>query len=191
MSPDDPTAEIARLEKRIARERKARREAENIAEKATRNLYETVQSVEKSNRELEELKRLLQREVMELSTPVISVWDRILALPVIGTVDSDRAQRMTESLLQAILDREAETVIIDISGVAVMDTLVAQHLIKTVQAARLMGARTIISGIRPETAQTLVHLGVNWQETKTRNTLRDALRLAISLLEASDSSTGL
>ncbi|MDB4973496.1 MAG: hypothetical protein JWN48_1837 [Myxococcaceae bacterium] len=131
-----------------------------------------------------ERQRLLERqrdEILELSTPVIQVWDRILALPVIGTLDSQRAARLTENLLQMIATQEAEFVIIDISGVPMIDTQVAQHLLKTVQGARLMGSESIISGVRPETAQAMVHLGIEMGSLRSRATLRDALQLALRL----------
>ena len=101
-----------------------------------------------------------QQEISELSTPVVELWDGVLALPLIGTLDSSRTQVVMENLLQAIVDQEAEIAIIDITGVPTVDTLVAQHLLKTIAAARLMGADCIISGIRPQIAQTMVHLGV-------------------------------
>ena len=102
-----------------------------------------------------------QQELLELSTPVVKLWDGILALPLIGTLDSARTQVVMESLLQRIVETGAEIAIIDITGVPTVDTLVAQHLLKTVAAARLMGADCIISGIRPQIAQTIVHLGVD------------------------------
>jgi len=131
-----------------------------------------------------ERERLVQKqrdEIMQLSTPVIQVWDRVLALPIIGTLDSQRAQRLTENLLQKISDEEAAIIIIDISGVPAIDSQVAQHLMKTIDGARLMGAESIISGVRPETAQAMVHLGVNIGNIRSRATLRDALQLAIRL----------
>lgn len=121
-------------------------------------------------------------EILELSTPVIQVWDKVLALPIIGTLDSDRAARLTESLLERIAEHQAEVVILDISGVPTIDTLVAQHLLKTVQAATLMGAVSIMSGVRPETAQAMVHLGIDIGQLKSRNTLRDALQLALQIV---------
>jgi rsbT co-antagonist protein RsbR len=120
-------------------------------------------------------------EILELSTPVIQVWERILALPIIGTLDSQRAARLTENLLQKIASDEAEFVILDISGVPMIDTQVAQHLLKTVQGARLMGAESIVSGVRPETAQSMVHLGIEIGSLRSRATLRDALQLALRL----------
>ena len=179
----DTEEEIARLKKRLARERAARVEAERIGEESTRKLYDTLQASQQTNAELQRIKKTLHEEILALSTPVVQIWDRIVALPLVGTLDSDRAQRMTESLLEEIVAREAEVVIVDISGVPVMDTLVAQHLISTVRAARLMGAKTILSGLRPETAQTIVHLGIDWSSIDARATVRDALRLAFRLLE--------
>jgi rsbT co-antagonist protein RsbR len=131
-----------------------------------------------------ERENLLQKqrdEIMELSTPVIQIWERILALPIIGTLDSQRAARLTESLLERISSEEAEFVILDISGVPTIDTQVAQHMLKTVQGARLMGAESIISGVRPETAQAMIHLGIELGSLRSRATLRDALQLALRL----------
>lgn len=120
-----------------------------------------------------------QQEMLELSTPVVKLWDGILALPLIGTLDSERTQVVMESLLQRIVDTGAEVAIIDITGVPTVDTLVAQHLIKTVTAARLMGADCIISGIRPQIAQTIVHLGVNLADIITKASLADAFAVAL------------
>lgn len=128
----------------------------------------------------EELIARQQQEMLELSTPVVKLWDGILALPLIGTLDSARTQIVMESLLQRIVETGSEVAIIDITGVPTVDTLVAQHLIKTVTAARLMGADCIISGIRPQTAQTIVHLGVDLADVATKATLADAFRLALS-----------
>ncbi len=121
-----------------------------------------------------------QQELLELSTPVVQLWDGILALPLIGTLDSARTQVVMESLLQKIVETGAAIAIIDITGVPTVDTLVAQHLLKTVAAARLMGADCIISGIRPQIAQTIVHLGVNLQNVITKATLADAFIVALS-----------
>jgi len=126
----------------------------------------------------EEMIRRQQQDLLELSTPVVKLWDRVLALPVIGTLDSARTQSVMEALLQAIVDEGAEIAIIDITGVPTVDTLVAQHLLKTVSAARLMGADCIISGIRPQIAQTIVHLGVSL-DVATKATMRDAFALAL------------
>jgi len=120
-----------------------------------------------------------QQEMLELSTPVVKIWDGILALPMIGTLDSSRTQVVMESLLQRIVETGSSVAIIDITGVPLVDTLVAQHLLKTVTAARLMGADCIISGIRPQIAQTIVHLGVDLAGVTTKATLADALALAL------------
>jgi rsbT co-antagonist protein RsbR len=120
-----------------------------------------------------------QQEMLELSTPVVELWDGILALPMIGTLDSARTQVVMETLLQKIVDTGAAIAIIDITGVPTVDTLVAQHLLKTVAAARLMGAECIISGIRPQIAQTVVHLGVDLQDVITKATLADAFAIAL------------
>lgn len=121
-----------------------------------------------------------QEELLELSTPVVKLWDGILALPMIGTLDSQRTQVVMESLLQRIVDTGSEIAIIDITGVPTVDTLVAQHLLKTVTAIRLMGADCIISGVRPQIAQTIVHLGLDLQGIVTKANLADALALALS-----------
>ena len=120
-----------------------------------------------------------QEEMLELSTPVVKLWDGILALPMIGTLDSARTQVVMESLLQRIVETGAEVAIIDITGVPTVDTLVAQHLLKTITAARLMGADCIISGIRPQIAATIVHLGVDLSAVITKATLADAFALAL------------
>lgn len=124
------------------------------------------------------------QQLLDLSTPVVRVWDRVVAAPLIGTLDSARAQVVMESLLQAIADDGALIAILDITGVPTVDTLVAQHLLKTVAATRLMGADCIVSGIRPQTAQTIVQLGINLSDVTTRSTLADALATAIDRVEA-------
>ena len=123
-----------------------------------------------------------QQELMELSTPVVTLWDGVLALPVIGTLDSSRTQVVMENLLQRIVETGALIAIIDITGVPTVDTLTAQHLLKTVAAARLMGADCIISGIRPQIAQTIVHLGVDLGTVVTKATLADAFTIALKRL---------
>jgi len=120
-----------------------------------------------------------QQEMLELSTPVVELWSGILALPLIGTLDSARTQIVMQNLLEAIVAKGADLAIIDITGVPTVDTLVAQHLLKTVAAARLMGAECIISGIRPQIAQTIIHLGVDLGSVVTKANLADALRLAL------------
>jgi rsbT co-antagonist protein RsbR len=120
-----------------------------------------------------------QQELLELSTPVVKLWNGILALPLIGTLDSARTQVVMENILQKIVDTGAAIAIIDITGVPTVDTLVAQHLMKTIAAARLMGADCIISGIRPQIAQTIVHLGVNLEDVTTKASLADAFVVAL------------
>jgi rsbT co-antagonist protein RsbR len=122
-------------------------------------------------------------EIAEISTPVIRVWDGILALPIIGTLDSSRTQVVMENLLQEIVESGSSIAILDISGVPAVDSLVAQHLIKTVSATRLMGAECIISGIRPEIAQTVVHLGIDLSQIETKASLASALKAAFALLQ--------
>ena len=123
-----------------------------------------------------------QQEMLELSTPVVTLWEGVLALPLIGTLDSARTQVVMESLLHRIVETGAGIAVIDITGVPTVDTLVAQHLLKTVAAARLMGADCIISGIRPQIAQTIVHLGVELQDVMTKSTLADAFAVALRRL---------
>ena len=120
-----------------------------------------------------------QKELLELSTPVVRLWENILALPLIGTLDSARTQVVMQNLLEAIVQTRSDYAIIDITGVPVVDTLVAQHLLKTVAAARLMGADCLISGIRPQIAQTIIHLGVDLSDVTTKATLADAFDLAL------------
>jgi rsbT co-antagonist protein RsbR len=136
-------------------------------------------TTEVNQKSREEVIARQQQEMLELSTPVVKLWEGILALPLIGTLDSSRTQVVMESLLQKIVETGAEVAIIDITGVPTVDTLVAQHLIKTVTAARLMGADCIISGIRPQIAQTIVHLGVDLGGVTTKASLADALSLAL------------
>ncbi len=136
-------------------------------------------TTEKSLDYRDEMIKRQQHELLELSTPVIQLWDGILALPLIGTLDSARTQVIMESLLQRITETGSIVAIIDITGVPTVDTLVAQHLLKTIAAARLMGADCIISGIRPAIAQTIIHLGVSLQDVVTKATLADALALAL------------
>ncbi len=130
----------------------------------------------------EELIRRQQEELLELSTPVVKLWDGILALPIIGTLDSARTQVVMESLLQAIVQTNSRVAIIDITGVPTVDTVVAQHLLKTVTAARLMGADCIISGVRPQIAQTIVHLGINLLDVTTKANMAAAFAVALQRL---------
>jgi len=127
----------------------------------------------------EEIISRQQQEMLELSTPVVELWKGILALPLIGTLDSARTQIVMQNLLEAIVANGADLAIVDITGVPTVDTLVAQHLLKTVAAARLMGAECIISGIRPQIAQTIIHLGVDLSSVVTKATLADAFQLAL------------
>ena len=120
-----------------------------------------------------------QQELLELSTPVVKLWDGVLALPIIGTLDSARTQVVMENLLQAVVSTNSRFAIIDITGVPTVDTLVAQHLLKTITAARLMGAECILSGVRPQIAQTIVHLGINLADVITKAKLSDAFALAL------------
>ncbi|HLK19322.1 MAG TPA: STAS domain-containing protein [Bryobacteraceae bacterium] len=120
-----------------------------------------------------------QAELLELSTPVVQLWEGVLALPLIGTLDSSRTQVVMQNLLDAIVKTRSDFAIIDITGVPVVDTLVAQHLLKTVAAARLMGAECLISGIRPQIAQTIIHLGVDLAGVITKATLADAFAIAM------------
>lgn len=139
----------------------------------------TIRTFQKSR---ESVIKRQQEELLELSTPVVKLWDGVLALPMIGTLDSQRTQVVMESLLQRIVDTGSEIAIIDITGVPTVDTLVAQHLLKTVTAIRLMGADCIISGVRPQIAQTIVHLGLDLQGVVTKANLADALALALKRL---------
>src|SRR5580698_9983575 len=127
----------------------------------------------------EELITRQQQELLELSTPVVKLWDGILALPIIGTLDSARTQVVMENLLESVVATNSKYAIIDITGVPTVDTLVAQHLLKTITAARLMGAECIISGVRPQIAQTIVHLGINLEDVITKARLSDAFALAL------------
>jgi len=136
-------------------------------------------TTEKFQKTREEIILRQQQEMLELSTPVVELWDGVLALPLIGTLDSARTQVVMENLLQKIVQTGAGIAIVDITGVPTVDTLVAQHLLKTVAAARLMGADCIISGIRPQIAQTIVHLGVDLGTVITKATLAGAFVVAL------------
>jgi len=136
----------------------------------------------------EEIIARQQQELLELSTPVVRLWNRVLALPLVGTLDSARTQVVMESLLERIVETGSEVAIIDITGVPTVDTLVAQHLLKTVAATRLMGADCIISGIRPQIAQTIVHLGVDLGAVITKATLADAFAVALKMTGAAVTS---
>ena len=127
----------------------------------------------------EQLIKRQQQELMELSTPVVKLWEGILALPIIGTLDSARTQVVMESLLETVVRTNSRFAIIDITGVPTVDTLVAQHLLKTITAARLMGAECVISGVRPQIAQTIVHLGIDLAQVITKAKLSDAFALCL------------
>jgi len=143
----------------------------------------------------EELIARQQQELLELSTPVVKLWDGVLALPIIGTLDSARTQIVMENLLQTVVATNSKYAIIDITGVPTVDTLVAQHLLKTITAARLMGAECIISGVRPQIAQTIVHLGIDLTQVVTKAKLSDAFALALqksgrSVVQSNGTSNG-
>jgi len=148
----------------------------SVSELVDRMAQFTVSTFQRSR---EEVINRQQEELLELSTPVVKLWDGVLAVPMIGTLDSSRTQLVMESLLQRIVDTGSELAIIDITGVPTVDTLVAQHLLKTVTAIRLMGADCIISGVRPQIAQTIVHLGIDLTGITTKASLADALALAL------------
>lgn len=168
---------FARLQQRLGGDAAALSQALWTATRLIdRMAQSTVTSYQKSR---EDVIARQQHELLELSTPVIKLWDGVLAVPMIGTLDSNRTQIVMEALLQRIVDTGSEIAIIDITGVPTVDTLVAQHLLKTVTAIRLMGAECIISGIRPQIAQTVVHLGIDLQGIITKATLADALQLAM------------
>jgi rsbT co-antagonist protein RsbR len=131
----------------------------------------------------EEMIKRQQLDMLELSTPVVKIWDGILAVPLIGTLDSSRTQMVMENLLKSIVETNSNVAIVDITGVPTVDTLVAQNLLKTVMAAKLMGAQCIVSGIRPQIAQTMVHLGVDFGNIITKATLADALAQAFRIID--------
>jgi rsbT co-antagonist protein RsbR len=177
-SPSETATFIFSLKQPVG---KRLREAQQLAENSRFDLLMDqlgLYSVEVFQKSREEVILRQQQEIAELSTPVVKLWDGILALPLIGTLDSNRTQVVMENLLQSIVQEGAEIAIIDITGVPTVDTLVAQHLLKTVAATRLMGADCIISGIRPQIAQTMVHLGVELNVV-SKASLADALGLAL------------
>lgn len=126
-----------------------------------------------------------QKSIMELSSPIVTLWDKVIAIPIIGILDSRRTQQIMEDLLQAIVDKEIKICIIDITGVAVMDTVVSSHLVKTADAISLLGAESVLTGVRPEVAQTIVHLGVDLSKVETRATMADGLKFAFRKLKLS------
>ncbi|KQP21987.1 STAS domain-containing protein [Pseudorhodoferax sp. Leaf267] len=168
---------FAALQRRLGKDSKTLLQAvTSVTTKLDAMAHWTVTAFQRSR---EEIIKRQQDELLELSTPVIKLWDGVLAVPMIGTLDSARTQMVMEALLQRIVETESELAIIDITGVPTVDTLVAQHLLKTVTAIRLMGADCIISGVRPQIAQTIVHLGVDLQGVTTKATLAAALALAL------------
>ena len=168
---------FARLQQRLAKEPDRLVSAVwALSELVDRMAQFTVSTFQRSR---EEVIARQQQELLELSTPVVKLWDGVLAVPMIGTLDSSRTQLVMESLLQRIVDTGSELAIIDITGVPTVDTLVAQHLLKTVTAIRLMGADCIISGVRPQIAQTIVHLGIDLTGITTKATLADAFAVAL------------
>jgi rsbT co-antagonist protein RsbR len=183
-SPAETATFVFSLKKPLfARLRREINDAQSLADElwATSVLIDQLglYTTEMHQKTREEVITRQQQELLELSTPVVNLWKDILALPLIGTLDSARTQVVMESLLQKIVETSAAIAIIDITGVPTVDTLVAQHLLKTVAAARLMGADCIISGIRPQIAQTIVHLGVDLGSVITKATLADAFMVAL------------
>ncbi len=136
-------------------------------------------------REHEERLQRQRDEIMELSTPVLQIWDRVLVLPIIGTVDSGRATRLTTDVLRKIAETGSEVIILEVSGVPVIDSHVGRHLVQTIEAARLMGTASVLAGVRAEVAQAVVNLGVDLGRVRSRTTLRDALQLALRLIGTS------
>lgn len=167
---------FARLEAEISDPAEATEELWRCTELLDQLALYTTEVFQKSR---EDMITRQQQELLELSTPVTRLWDGILAVPLIGTLDSARTQVVMESLLEEIVNTGASIAVMDITGVPAVDTLVAQHLLKTVAAARLLGAECVISGIRPQIAQTVVHLGVDLGDVVTKSTLADAFRYAL------------
>jgi rsbT co-antagonist protein RsbR len=145
---------------------------------------------ETKRRDIEERQQRQRDEILELSTPVVQVWDDVLVLPIIGTLDSRRASRLTEGLLSTIAETQAKIIILEVTGVPTIDSVLAQHLLNTVRAVALMGTVSILSGVRAEVAQSMVNLGVDLGQLRSRSTLRDALQLALRLLEDQSSTPG-
>jgi rsbT co-antagonist protein RsbR len=165
------------LQRQLAADPKGAFDAAWVASRMVDRIAQFTATVHQRTRE--EVINRQQEELLELSTPVVKLWEGVLAVPMIGTLDSSRTQLVMETLLTRIVETGSELAIIDITGVPTVDTLVAQHLLKTVTAIRLMGADCIISGIRPQIAQTIVHLGIDLQGIVTKASLADALQLAM------------
>jgi len=153
------------------------KEEKNLINAVTERLGRIIQRVRAS-----EIVALQAQAIMELSTPVIKVWDKVLTVPLIGTLDSNRTQLVMETLLQRIVDTQSRVVILDISGIPGIDTLVANHLIRTVTATRLLGAECIVTGVSSQVAQTLVHLGVDLSGIITRSSMSDGIVMAFEIL---------
>jgi rsbT co-antagonist protein RsbR len=187
-SPSETAAFVLSLKQPVMERlrREVRGDAERLAEEfwGANRLFDqlALYTTEAFQRSREAVIARQQQEMLELSTPVVELWEGILALPLIGTLDSARTQVVMESLLEKIVETGSSIAIIDITGVPTVDTLVAQHLLKTVAAARLMGAECIISGIRPQIAQTIVHLGVDLGDVITKSSLSGAFLIALSRL---------
>jgi anti-anti-sigma factor len=152
-----------------------------VAIEKARLFDRTIETINELKAAYETQRRLLAT-VRELSTPIIPVLDRVLVMPLVGTIDTARSQQIIETLLSAITTHDAEVVIIDITGVSVMDTSVANHLLETTRAASLLGAQCVLVGITPEVAQTIVHLGVDLSGLVTMSTLQSGVRFALARL---------
>lgn len=162
------------------------------------SFWSTLDTVDKLNqymleffiREKDSIINNQKKELLELASPVIQLWEKVLVVPLIGTLDSTRTQVIMENLLNKIAETNTEIAIIDITGIAVVDTLVAQHLIKTIEASRLMGAKAIISGISPEIAQTIVRLGIDINNINTKSNLKSAFKEAVDILNRTEKQLG-
>lgn len=146
------------------------------------DMGEQVKETQERNKELEKIKEALEQANKELSTPIIRIWDRVLVLPLIGTVDTRRSTELTESLLTTIATTQSKIAILDITGVPTVDSAVANHLLKTVASVKLLGAECVITGIKPEVAQTIVHLGVDLSGVETLSNLAEGLKWAFRKL---------
>lgn len=174
--------ETERLRIRADRERRARLAAEEVAERATRELYELVRTLESRNAELERLRRVLQAQVEELSTPLIRTWPGVLTVPVQGAFDDVRATRFTDTVLKTVKDEQIRVLILDLSAIGTVDTYVAERLVRATEAARLMGCSTLFSGVRSDTARLFGALGVEFHGTTAFVAQADAIRAAMRAL---------